>query len=286
MVASSPTALKRWIAIELQRLRKAADVKPEDAAKRIGKAKTVIHHIETGRNLPAPADLEVLLNLYGVAERTPFFRELVKTAKRGTDWWKDFTDAVPEWFQLYLGLEAAAARISSYDAQIVPGLLQTPEYAEAVIRAGERRLPDHEVTRRVELRMARSAILTRDEQPPQLWTVLDESVLYRQVGGPAVLRAQLDHLVAMAELPNIDLQLLPADRGAHAGIEGTFTILDYPDEFAPDPGTAYVETRRRGIYYELPEDVRDYRDALDQLKLAATRPEDTAAEISRRAKEK
>src|SRR5262245_18028232 len=120
----SPTAIKRWIAIEMQRLRQEAGHDRAAAAKRVGKANTVIAHIETGRNLPAPADLEVLLNLYGVPERVPFFHELIKSAKRGADWWIGFTSNVPEWFNLYLGLESAAARISSYDSLWVPVLFQ------------------------------------------------------------------------------------------------------------------------------------------------------------------
>ncbi|TKG61575.1 helix-turn-helix domain-containing protein [Prauserella endophytica] len=281
MVTLNPTAIRRWIAIEMQRLRQAADHKPEDAAKRIGKAKTVIHHIETGRNLPAPADLEVLLNLYGVAERVPFFRELVKSAKRGTDWWIGFTSTVPEWFNLYLGLESAAARISSYDSQWIPGLFQTREYAEALYRAGEQRMTDDEVASAVELRMARQEIITRHDDPPQIWCVLDENALRRQVGGPDVMRAQLDRLVKLAELPNVDIQIVPHAIGAHAGAEGTFTILDYPPDFEGDPGTVYVETRQQGIYYERPEQVTDYRRVFERLQVQAEKPEKSPALISK-----
>lgn len=285
MVASSPTALRRWIAIELRRLRDAAGHDRAAAAKRVGKATTAIHHIETGRNLPAPADVEVLLNWYGRPERVPFFLELVKRAKRGTDWWIGFTNTVPEWFELYLGLESAAARISSYDAQWVPGLFQTREYAEAVYRAGERCLSEAEIASKVDLRLARQAILTRAEDPPQIWCVLDESALRRTVAGVDGLRAQLDHLITLNELPHVEIQVLPNNEGAHAGAEGTFTILDYPAEFTGDPGTAYVETRQQGLYYEQPQQVTDYRRVFERLQVQALRPEHTHAMITTAAKD-
>jgi transcriptional regulator with XRE-family HTH domain len=271
VVASSPTALKRWIAIEMRRLREAAGLDRPTAADRIGKANTVVAHIETGRNLPAPSDVEVLLNLYGVPERVPFFRDLIRTAKRGKDWWIGFTDAVPEWFELYLGLESAAARISSYDAQWVPGLFQTRVYAEAIYRAGERWRSEEEIAAKVEVRMGRQAVLSRPDDPPHVWCVLDEAVLHRAVGGPAVMRGQLEHLLDLADRPNIDLQVLAADSGAHAGAEGTFTILEYPAEFGGDPGTAYVETRQQGVYYEQPAQVTDYRRVFERLQQQAER---------------
>ena len=284
VVASSPTALKRWIAIEMRRLREAAGLDRPTAADRIGKANTVVAHIETGRNLPAPSDVEVLLNLYGVPERVPFFRDLIRTAKRGKDWWIGFTDAVPEWFELYLGLESAAARISSYNVQWVPSLFQTREYAEAIHRAGERRFTEKEIAARVEVRMGRQAVLDRTDDPPFIWCVLDEAALHRAVGGLDVMRAQLKHLLDLADRPNVDLQVLAAESGAHAGAEGTFTILEYPPEFGGDPGTAYVETRQQGVYYEQPAQVIDYRRVFERLQMQAERADrsrDLIAEAGR-----
>lgn len=285
MGTPGPTALKNYIAIELRRLREAAGFKPDDAARRIGKAKTVIFHIETGRNLPAPADLEVLLNLYGTPERVPFFRELIKTAKKGTDWWMGFTSTVPEWFNLYLGLESAAARISSFDALWVPGLFQKREYAEALYRAGEQRMTDEQVSKAVELRLARQAIITRDDEPPRIWCVLDENALRRQVGGPEVMRSQLDHLIKLNELPNVDIQILTHRSGAHAGAEGTFALLDYPTEFVGASGTAYVESRQQGIYYDPPDQVEDFRRIFERLQVQAEKPERTPELISIAAKD-
>lgn len=281
MVANpSPTALRRWIAIELKRLREAAGYEPAAAAERIDKGVTAYRHYENAVRLPSASDVEVLLNWYGKPDRVPFFRDLIRAAHKGKDWWINSATAVPDWFELYLGLEYGAARISSYDT-IIPGLLQTREYAEALYRAGERRLTDEEIHAKVELRMTRQKILTRDEGAPQLWSVLDECALQRLVGGPEVMQAQLDHLGRMTERTNIEIQVLPNSAGAHAGVEGTFTILDYPTEFEGDPGTVYVETRARGIYYEDPLQVTEYRRVFERLQVQALRPDESRKALAK-----
>ena len=153
---------------------------------------------------------------------------------------------MPEWLDLLLGMEAAAVQINSYDTMVVPGLFQTRDYATAVIRGGEPNLPDAEVHERVELRMARQDVLTRESEPPSVWCVLDESVLYRRARNPAILVEQLKHLIKLSELPNVHIQVLPFDGlGLHGGISGTFTILTFGPELVGDPGVAYTETRLR-----------------------------------------
>jgi transcriptional regulator with XRE-family HTH domain len=271
----SPTAVRRWIRISLRRMRKNAGYEPEDAAARLSKTVQAYRHYENGTRLPSASDIEVLLNWYGLPERVPFFRELLKAAQKGKDWWIGFPTNRPEWFDQYLGQESDAARISSYDAQWPPGLFQTREYASALYRAGERRLTDEEIEAKVDLRMARQGIITRKDDPPQIWCVLDEAVLYRQVGGTAVMDAQLDQLAKLAELPNVEIQILTEAAGAHAGTEGTFTILDYPQEYIGDPGTVYVETRLEGRYYEEPDQVTDYRRTFERLQMQAEKPEKT-----------
>ncbi len=282
MVSSnSPTALKRWIAYELRRLREASGRTRQEAAARLGRTVAQIGHLETGRNLPSAGDVEVLLTWYGHPERIEFFRDLLKRAKKGRDWWVGLADAVPEYFALFLGLEASAAQLQSYDSQVVPGILQTAAYAKAIVRAGERSQPDHEIARRVELRMARQQLIERAEEPLQVWSVLDEAVLHRQVGGVEVMREQLERLVKLAERPNIDLQVLPVTAGAHAGTEGTFTLLTFPPELHSDPGVVYVETRVRGIYYEDPAEIQLYRQALIRLQVQALSPDESPAMIQR-----
>lgn len=280
----NPTAIKTWIASELRRLRESAGVRVEDAAARIGKAKTVINHMETGRNLPAPADLEVLLNLYGVPERVPFFRELIKTAKRGKDWWINFTGTVPEWFNLFLGLESAAARISRYDALWMPGPFQTREYATAIFRARAEPMTEDELAKAVDLRMARQTLRDEAENPADIWCVLDQNALDRPVGSRKIMHAMLDHLAVVAEDPGVKIQILPRAAGAHAGAEGTFSILDYPSEFEGHPGTAYVDTLPRGLYYE-GSDVTKYRRVFESLQVQAEKPSKTLELISKTKKD-
>ncbi|MGH3973621.1 MAG: helix-turn-helix domain-containing protein [Pseudonocardiaceae bacterium] len=279
--SSSPTALKRWIAYELRRLRDASGRSRQEAAARLGRTVAQIGHLETGRNLPSAGDVEVLLTWYGHPDRIEFFRDLLKRAKKGRDWWIGLADAVPEYFALFLGLEASAAQMQSYDSLVVPGILQTAAYAKAIVRAGERSQPDHEIARRVELRMARQQLIERADEPLQVWSVLDEAVLHRQVGGVEVMREQLERLVKLAERPNIDIQVLPVTAGAHAGTEGTFTLLTFPPELHSDPGVVYVETRVRGIYYEDPAEIQLYRQALIRLQVQALNPDESPAMIQR-----
>jgi transcriptional regulator with XRE-family HTH domain len=279
VASSSPTALKRWIAYELRRLREASGRTRQEAAARLGRTVAQIGHLETGRNLPSAGDVEVLLSWYGHPERTEFFRDLLKRAKKGRDWWIGLADAVPDYFALFLGLEASATQVQSYDGLVVPGILQTAAYAKAIIRAGERSQPDHEIARRVELRMARQQLIERADNPLQVWSVLDEAVLHRQVGGAEVMREQLERLVKLAERPNIDLQVLPVTAGAHAGTEGSFTLLTFPSELHSDPGVVYVETRVRGVYYEDPAEIQLYRQALTRLQVQALNPDESPAII-------
>ncbi|QXV56899.1 DUF5753 domain-containing protein [Amycolatopsis sp. TNS106] len=281
----TPTAIKRWIALEMKRLREAAGYDRAAAAERIGKATTVIAHIETSRNLPAPADLEVLLDFYGVPERAPFFRDLIKRAKRGRDWWINFDHGVFDWFNLYLGLETGAARISTVDLVVLPGLFQTRDYALAIMREGRRWNNKAELETMVDLRMARQEILDRPGDAPHIWSILDESVLRRQVGGPAVMRDQLEHLIELSERPNIDIQVLSFTAGAHGASDGGFILLDYPSEFGGDPGTVYVENRREGLYYEDTEDLRRFRSTFERLQAQAEHPGRTRSFIQNLARE-
>ncbi len=281
VTSGSPTALKRWIAFELRRLREASGHTRQEAAARLGRTVPHIGHLETGRNLPSAGDVEVLLTWYGHPDRIEFFRDMLRRAKKGRDWWVGFADAVPDYLELFLALEASAVQLQSYDSQGVPGSLQTEAYARAIIRAGERARPDHEVARRVELRMARQQLIERADEPVQVWSVLDEAVLHRLVGGADVMREQLERLVKLAERPNIDLQVLPAAAGAHAGAEGSFTLLTFPPELYNDPGVVYVETRVRGIYYEDPAEIQLYRQALTRLQVQALTPDESPAMIQR-----
>ena len=227
----------------------------------------------------------MLLALYGVGERTDAFLALVDAARKGKDWWADFP-GVPQWLDLLLGMEAAAVTINSYDTMLVPGLLQTPAYAEAVIRAVEPNLPDEEVQQRIDLRLVRQDVLTRQPDPPAVWCVLDESVLHRKASNPAVLVEQLKHLVKLSKLPNVHIQVLPFDAvGLHAGMDGSFTVLTFGPELVGDPGVAYTESRISGTYYEDAADILSYRDTWSLVQLQALNPEESRAMLVRRAEE-
>lgn len=289
MVATtcSPTVLKRWIAFELRRLRERSGITRENAAKAIRGSVAAIGHIEVGRSLPKPLELDKLLETYGVPERAEFFQELRVRAKKGRDWWIGFDEnAIPEWFALFLGLESCSARIESWDSQVVAGLFQTPEYAEAIIRGGEPRLSDAEVARRIELRMARQSEALDKAEPPVVWRVMHEAALRTMVGGAEVMRGQLDRLIELAQRPTIELQVLPFSAGVpKVGPEGSFTILSFPLELGNDPGAVYVQTKVKGYYYEEPEEINSYRDGMTRLQVQALKPAESLAFIRQLAKE-
>lgn len=285
MVASSPTVLKRWIAFELRRLRELAGITRERAAAAIHGSVTNIGHMEVGRSLPGPLELERLLELYGVPERIEFWRELRLRAKKGKDWWIGFGDVVPDYFFLFLGLESSATQIESWDAHIVPGLFQTPDYARAVFRALRPELADAEIDQQVELRIARRNEVLNRESPPLVWRVIAEPALRWEVGSRDTLRAQLGYLLELAEQPTIDIQVLPFSAGAHIGVDGTFSLLTFPAELENDVGVVFAETRVKGYYYEETEQITRYRNALSRLRVQAITPAESPALIHRIAKE-
>lgn len=284
----SPTALKRWIAGEMTKLRERSRRSRAEAAEVVHGSVQGIGHIENGRSLPGPLQLDKLLTFYGVPDRVEFFQQLRILAKRGKDWWIGFdvdSGTLPGYFKLFLGLEAMAAKIESWDVQVVPGLLQTRDYAAAIIRDGDPALSGAEVRRRVDLRLARQREVLESGKSPLVSSVLDEAAVHRVVGGPRVMREQLDQLLRLAQRSNIDLQVLPFTAGGHTGTEGPFTLLTYPPEFESDPGTVYSETRVKGIYYETPEEVMRYRAVLTQLRTASCEPRESLRLIERTAKE-
>lgn len=284
-VASSPTVLRRYIALELLRLRVASGLKREAVAVELRRTPGHIRHLETMHHPPSSVEVRALLALYDAADRTEDFLSLLDAARRGKDWWETFPGEVPKWLDLLLGMESAASRIDCYDTMAVTGLCQTPAYAEAIIRAGEPKLPDAEVQQRVELRMARQDVLTRPD-PPTVWCVMDEAVLHHQPRNPAVLAEQLEHLVKLADLPNVHLQVIPfGGVGLNAGVNGTFTILTFGPELVGDPGVVYTESRITGTYYEQPEHIQRYRDTFTSVQQEALNQEESRAILARRVEE-
>jgi hypothetical protein len=207
-------------------------------------------------------DIADLLNLYGVTDEQT--RQTLMTLTRQTyapGWWHDYSDILPDWFESYLGLEAAAAQIRVYEVQFVPGLLQTKDYARAVTLLDRSDVSTRDIDRRVRMGMARQAVLDQPD-PPDLRVVLDESVLRRQVGGPAVMRDQLKHLAEIAERPSVTVQVLPFRASGHTA-GGSFTILRYAEPDLSD--LVYLEQLTSALYLDRPEDVDSYLRVMQRI---------------------
>lgn len=275
----SPTIRRRRLGAELRQHRETAGVTIESVAEQLECSASKISRIETGHTMASVRDVRDMLEIYGVSgvERD----ELIQIAReaRQKGWWHPFSTVLTG---AYVGLEAAAGSIRAYEHQVVPGLLQTEEYSRAMIRGARPDITAEEVEKRVRVRRNRQSLLSQDD-PIDLWVVLDETVVSRPVGGDAVMRAQLEHLVEAADLPNVTLQILPFEAGAHAGMDGTFTILDFPEP--GDPAVVYAENATGGLFLEKSEELQKYVFIFDHIRAAAIRPEESVALISKLAKE-
>lgn len=278
----NPTLRARRLALELMRRREASGLSREEAARRLEWSTSTIFRIETGRTRPQPGNVKVLLELYGVtgAERDGLV-QLAREARQ-PGWWHSFRGLLPNPYEVYIGLEGGASSIRNFEPSVVPGLLQTEKYAQATFKGGPRELDNHEIDGRVEVRMTRQQILARDDRP-RLWTVIDEAVIRRVVGGPAVMREQLRHLVDAAEQGKTTIQVVPFQAGAHSGTTGPFVILDFPE--ASESPVVYVETLAGDIYLEQAPDVGRYTIAFERLLAAALHPDDSVRLIEQVASE-
>lgn len=278
-VRRSPTVRRRRLGLELRRLREASGLTIEVVADRLECSSSKISRIETGHTGVTPRDVRDMLAVYGLAG--PAADELVQVARdaRQKGWWHLYGTVLTG---AYVGLEAAASSIRSYEVQVIPGLLQTETYARSMLHAGGPGRSDTEVDRRVRVRMARQSLLVQDD-PLDLWVVLDETIFHRLVGGSAVMREQLDHLVRSAARPNITVQVLPFSAGAHVAMEGSFTILGY-DEPA-DPDVVFAENAAGGLFLEKDEELQRYHYIFDHLRATAMPPEESVAFIAARVKE-
>jgi transcriptional regulator with XRE-family HTH domain len=276
----NPTLRARRLAAELQRRREATGMSREDVARQLEWSTSTLFRIETGRNRPQPGNVRMLLELYGVTgpERDGLI-QLTREARQ-PGWWHSFRDVLPNPYEVYIGLEAGAASIRNFEPIVVPGLLQTADYARETFRNGPIELDPEEVERLLEVRLARQQILTRDDRP-RLWAVIDEAVIHRTVGGSEVMRGQLRHLADAAQQGKTTVQVVPYHAGAHAGTTGPFVILDYTE--ATDPAMVYVETLAGDIYLEERSDVDRYTLAFDRLVAAALHPDDSVQLIEQMA---
>jgi transcriptional regulator with XRE-family HTH domain len=272
--AAGPTVTRMLLGSQLRRLRETRGISREDAGYAIRGSESKISRMELGRVGFKERDVMDLLTLYGVTDQHERDEALSLTRNANAPgWWYRYNDLLPTWFQSYLGLEAAATLIRIYELQFVPGLLQTEAYARATIRIGYPDARPDEIERRVRLRVDRGRIITRVDSP-LLWAVVDEAALRRPIGGPAVMRAQIEALVEITKLPTVQLQVIPFQVGGHAAASGAFTILRFADEDVPD--VVYVEQLTSALYLDKREDVDQYSSVMARLFVAAAPPARTA----------
>ena len=267
----SPTVLRMLLGAYLRRLREAKRISLYQAGEVIRASHSKVSRIETGRVGVKDRDIADLLTFYGVTaqDERQALRDLAVQASSAA-WWHDYADVLPGWFDVYLGLEEAASEISGYEVQFVPGLLQTEAYARAVIMLGYSH--PKEISRRVKLRMARQAVLSRPGRP-ELHLVIDEAALRRPIGGPAAMRGQIRHLIQMSQQPNVTLQVIPFQAGGHAGAGGPFSLLRFADTDLPD--IVYLEQLTCATYHEKPGIVKGYLAVMDRLRNEAQNPADS-----------
>jgi hypothetical protein len=266
-----PTARRMLLGAQLRRLRTDAGLTRDAAGEAIRASAWKIHRLENGQVGLKERDVYDLLRRYGVTDEDEIdtFLALAREANQ-PGWWSPYSDLLPQWVRAYIDLEAVATLIRSYEALFVPGLLQTEDYAHALMRATLRDLGPDELKRRVEVRLARQQLLTRPD-PPRLWVMVDEAALHRTVGGAKVLRAQVERLIEAAALPNVSLQVLPFTAGAYSAMVGAFSMLRFADEDLPD--VVYVEHVRGALFLDTPADVEAYSELWSNAGLHGTPPE-------------
>jgi transcriptional regulator with XRE-family HTH domain len=273
---SSPTARRRRLALALRQMREGRRLSCADVGTAAGWSESKVSRIETGRVGVRQPDLERLLDLYEVSgeARTALLTLRRQATHRG--WWHSYADALPAWFEDYVGLEDGAKLLFTYQNQLVHGLMQTEAYAAAVIRAAQPAAADDEIERQLAARATRQALLTAPS-PLQVWAVLDEAVLRRRVGGAVAMRMQLRRLAEIAALPNVTLQVLTFDTGAHASMGTSFELLQFPE--AGDTAIVYLEDHTSSQYLETAADIERYTLVFDHLRASALSPDLSVALI-------
>ena len=270
-----PTALRIMLGSHLRRLREDAGISRTDAGWAIRGSESKISRLELGRVGFKVRDVEDRLALYKLEDEVERDR-LLHLAREANNpgWWQRYDDLTPNWFHSYLGLEMAADLIRTFELQFVPGLLQTPEYARAVVALGrlDEPMPRDEQDRLVSLRMRRQEVLTR-QRPARLWAVVDEAVLRRPIGGKTILRNQLEFLIDQSRRHNVTLQIIPFGKGGYTATGGAFTLLRFNDADLND--IVYIEHLTSAVYLDKREDLDAYVVTMDALSIAAAQPRDT-----------
>ncbi len=276
-----PTVLRMLLGKQLHRFREAAGVTHDRAGYEIRASRSKISRMENGRVGFKERDVADLLTLYGITDEQ-VRAGMLSLARQANapGWWSKYGDVLSDWFEAYLGLETAASVIRTFELQFVHGLFQTEAYARAVTLLGHTAAPAEEIDRRVSLRLKRQDLLTGQE-PPQVWSVIDEGALRRPVGGRAVMRAQLNRLIEVAELRHVTVQVVPFGSGGHAAAGGSFTVLRFGEAEVPD--VVYIEQLTSALYLDKRDDVDHYMEVMNHLSTQALTPAHTVrfvAEIS------
>ncbi|MBK3571224.1 MULTISPECIES: helix-turn-helix transcriptional regulator [unclassified Streptomyces] len=277
----NPTVRRRRLGQELRRLRELKGMTAEEVAERLLVSQSKISRLENGRRSISQRDVRDLCGVYEV-EDVRIVDSLMQMAKdsRQQGWWHSFGD-IP--YSVYIGLETDAASLRAYDPQVVPGLLQTRQYAEALITGALPETASAEVEKRVQVRLRRQERISAPENPLRLWTVMDESVLRRVVGTRSVMRDQLEYLVEQSQLPHVTVQVIPFEMGAHPGLNGQYAVLEFVD--AADSSVVYIEGVTSDLYLEKANDVQKYSVMYEHLRAQALNVDQSRQFIADIAKE-
>jgi transcriptional regulator with XRE-family HTH domain len=278
-----PTVLRILLGAQLRRLREAKGITLEEAGHKIRASHSKMSRLELGRVGFKDRDVADLLTEYGVHDEQE--RDMLRALARQANaqgWWHVYADIMASWFEAYVGLEEAASTVRTYEVQFVPGLLQTEAYARAVTMLGYADAPAEEIERRVKLRMARQRLLHVDD-PLQLWAVVDEALLRRPLGGPAVMREQVQHLIEVTAMRNVTLQVIPFHSGGHAAAGGPFSILRFAEPDLPD--VVYLEQLTSALYLDKRDEVDHYLAVMERLCLEAEPAASTTEILGKIARE-
>jgi transcriptional regulator with XRE-family HTH domain len=267
---SGPTVLRILLGSQLRMLREVKGITREEAGYAIRASGSKISRMELGRVSFKERDVTDLLKLYGVDDDEAATLVELAIQANSPGWWHKYGDVLPDWFQVYVGLEEAASLIRLYEVQFVPGLLQTADYARAVVQLGQPGAAPEEIERRISLRLARQELLTKPGGP-RLWAIVDEAALRRPIGGKEVMRAQLVQLLEATEQPQVTLQVMPFRSGGHAAEAGAFTIMRFPEPDLPD--VVYLEQLTSALYLDKRDDVEKYTEVMERLSVEAESPE-------------
>ncbi|MFD5709392.1 helix-turn-helix domain-containing protein [Streptomyces pharetrae] len=272
----NPTVRRRRLGQELRRLRELKGMTAEEVAERLLVSQSKISRLENGRRSISQRDVRDLCGVYEVEDHR-IVDSLMQMAKdsRQQGWWHSFGD-IP--YSVYIGLETDAASLRVYDPQVVPGLLQTRSYAEALIQGALPEATPADIEKRVQVRLRRQERIAAEENPLRLWAVLDEAAVRREVGSKQVMIEQLEYLLEMSQLPHVTVQLIPFQMGAHPGVSGQYAILEFPD--AADSSVVYIEGVTSDLYLEKAQDVQKYAVMYEHLRAQALNVDQTRVFIA------